>query len=215
MTETGGKSLARIRVMVVDDHPLLRDGIVAVVAQEADMEIVAQAGNGREAIERYREHAPDVAVLDVRMPDIDGVEACATIRAEAPEARIVMLTTYPGDVQMVRALKAGASGYLLKSMVRTELLDAIRAVHAGRRYLPAEVSRELAAHRVDELLTARELAVLRQVAAGNSNRDAANALFVSEDTIKAHMKNISSKLAAKDRTHAVTIAIQRGILDVT
>jgi DNA-binding NarL/FixJ family response regulator len=204
----------RIRVLIADDHPLMRDGIAAVVEQQPDMEVVAQAGDGREAVTRYREHAPDVAVMDVRMPEADGVYACAAIRAFAPDARIVMLTTYPGDVQMLRALKAGASGYLLKSMVRTELLDAIRAVHAGRRYLPAEVSAELATHRLDEVLSPRELEVLRQVAGGNSNRDVANALLVSEDTVKAHMKNISGKLAARDRTHAVMIAIQRGILDV-
>ena len=211
---SGNESQAKIRVLVADDHPLMCDGIAAVVGQEPDMEVVAQADDGREAVARYREHAPDVAVLDVRMPNADGVYACAAIRAFAPDARIVMLTTYPGDVQMLRALKAGASGYLLKSMVGTELMDAIRSVHAGRRYLPAEVSAELASHRLDEVLSPRELEVLRQVAGGNSNRDVANALLVSEDTVKAHMKNISGKLAARDRTHAVMIAIQRGILDV-
>ena len=211
---TGTESQAKIRVMIADDHPLMRDGIAAVVGQEPDMEVVAQASDGLEAVARYREHAPDVAVMDVRMPNADGVYACAAIRAFAPDARIVMLTTYPGDVQMLRALKAGASGYLLKSMVGTELLDAIRAVRAGRRYLPAEVSAELATHRLDEVLSPRELEVLRHVAGGNSNRDVANALLVSEDTVKAHMKNISGKLAARDRTHAVMIAIQRGILDV-
>ena len=200
--------------MIADDHPLMRDGIAAVVGQEPDMEVVTQAHDGLEAVARFREHNPDVVVMDVRMPNADGVYACAAIRAFAPDARIVMLTTYPGDVQMLRALKAGASGYLLKSMVGTELLDAIRAVRAGRRYLPAEVTAELASHRLDELLSPRELEVLRQVAGGNSNRDVANALLVSEDTVKAHMKNISGKLAARDRTHAVMIAIQRGILDV-
>jgi len=204
----------RIRVLVADDHPLMREGIVAVLQQEPDMEIAAQAGDGQEAISLFRAHAPDVVVMDVRMPNVDGVDACAAIRREAPDARIVMLTTYRGDVQMLRALKAGASGYLLKSMVRTELLDAIRVVHSGRRYLPAEISQELATHRLDELLSPRELAVLRRVAAGNSNREVANELFVSEDTVNAHMKNISSKLSARDRTHAVMIAIKRGILDV-
>ena len=209
------ESQPKIRVLVADDHPMMRDGIAAVVGKEADMDVVAYASDGREAVARYREAAPDVAVLDVRMPNADGVYACAAIRAGEPDARIVMLTTYPGDVQMLRALKAGASGYLLKSMVGAELLDAIRAVHSGRRYLPAEVSAELASHRLDELLSQRELEVLREVAGGNSNRDVATALKLSEDTVKAHMKNISGKLAARDRTHAVMIAIQRGILDVS
>lgn len=211
---SASESQAKIRVMVADDHPFMRDGIVAVVGQQPDMEVVGRASDGREAVALYREHSPDVTVMDVRMPNADGVYACAAIRAFAPAARIVMLTTYPGDVQMLRALKAGASGYLLKSMVQTELLDAIRSVHAGRRYLPAEISAELASHRLDELLSPRELEVLRQVAGGNSNRDVANVLLVSEDTVKAHMKSISAKLSARDRTHAVMIAIQRGILDV-
>jgi DNA-binding NarL/FixJ family response regulator len=201
-------------ILIVDDHPLLRVGIVAVVNDEKDMQVVAQAGNGVEAIERFRQHLPDVTLMDLAMPKMDGLEAAEAIRAEWPQARIVMLTTYSGDVKALRALKAGASGYLLKSLIRSDLLCAIRSVHAGQRSIPRQVADELAGHVGDETLSERELEVLRQVAAGNSNRRVALVLGISEETVKAHMKNILSKLGANDRTHAVTIALKRGIIDV-
>ena len=203
-----------IKVLLVDDHPLLREGIGAVIDGERDMRVVAQAGNGAEAIIQFREHRPDVTLMDLVMPEMDGVEATVAIRAEWPLARIVMLTTYNGDVKAMRALKAGACGYLLKSLIRTDLLSAIRSVHAGQRRIPREVADELAEHVGDDVLTERELGVLRQVAAGNSNRRVAAELGISEETVKAHMKSILGKLAANDRTHAVTIALKRGIIDV-
>lgn len=203
---------AGIRILVADDHPLMLAGLVAVAQNEGGMQVVAQATNGDEAVALWRAQQPDVGVLDVRMPVLDGVDACACIRAEFPDARIVMLTTYRGDVQTRRALQAGASGYLLKSMVRAELLAAIRTVHGGRKYVPPEVAADLSSHTLDEPLTPRELDVLGQVAAGNSNRAVAQQLGLSEDSIKAYMKKIMGKLAARDRTHAVMIAIRRGIL---
>jgi DNA-binding NarL/FixJ family response regulator len=203
-----------IRILIVDDHPLLREGIAAVVQGETDMELVGEAGNGREAIERFREHRPDVTLMDLQMPELDGVTATAAIRAEWSDARIVMLTTYRGDAQALRALKAGASGYLLKSMIRTDLLEAIRSVHTGHRHIPREIAAELAAHVTDDALSPREMDVLKRVATGSSNRRVADQLALSEDTVKAHMKNIMSKLSANDRTHAVTIALKRGIIDV-
>jgi DNA-binding NarL/FixJ family response regulator len=193
---------------------MLREGIAAVIDGEADMQVVAHAGNGAQAIERFREHLPDITLMDIAMPEMDGVEATEAIRAQWPQARIVMLTTYSGDVKALRALKAGASGYLLKSLIRSDLLCAIRSVHAGQRSIPRQVADELAGHVGDETLSERELEVLRQVAAGNSNRRVALALGISEETVKAHMKNILSKLGANDRTHAVTIALKRGIIDV-
>lgn len=203
-----------IKVLIVDDHPLLREGISAVIDGEADMEVVGQAGNGIEAIDQFRTHCPDVTLMDLVMPGMDGVEAVTAIRAEWPQARIVMLTTYSGDAKAMRALTAGASGYLLKSLIRTDLLDAIRSVHAGHRRIPREVAAELAEHLGQGRLTERELEVLRQVAAGQSNRRVAAELCISEETVKAHMKNILGKLNANDRTHAVTIALKRGIIDV-
>jgi DNA-binding NarL/FixJ family response regulator len=203
-----------IRILIVDDHPLLREGIAAVVQGETDMELVGEAGNGREAIERFRERRPDVTLMDLQMPELDGVAATAAIRAEWSDARIVMLTTYRGDAQALRALKAGASGYLLKSMIRTDLLEAIRSVHNGHRHIPHEIAAELAAHVTDDALSPREMEVLRRVASGSSNRRVADQLALSEDTVKAHMKSIMSKLSANDRTHAVTIALKRGIIDV-
>lgn len=211
---THGISVGPLRVLIVDDHPLLREGIAAVIRGEKDMELVGEAGNGREAIDLFRELRPNVTLMDIQMPEMDGLSATRAIRAEWSDARIVMLTTYRGDAQALGALKAGASGYLLKSMIRTDLIEAIRSVHAGRRHIPREVAAELAAHVTDDALSPRELEVLKRVAAGNSNRLVANQLAVSEDTIKAHMKSIMSKLSANDRTHAVTIAIKRGIIDV-
>jgi DNA-binding NarL/FixJ family response regulator len=178
------------------------------------MELVGAAGNGREAIERFREHRPDVTLMDLQMPELDGVAATAAIRAEWPDARIVMLTTYRGDAQAFRALKAGASGYLLKSMIRMDLLEAIRSVHSGHRHIPGGIAAELAAHVTDDALSPREMEVLKRVASGSSNRRVADQLALSEDTVKAHMKSIMSKLSANDRTHAVTIALKRGIIDV-
>jgi DNA-binding NarL/FixJ family response regulator len=205
---------APIRVLVVDDHPLLRQGIASVLARELDVELVAEASNGLEAIEAFAQHRPDVTLMDVQMPQMDGVTAINAIRARWPDARIVVLTTYKGDAQALRALRSGASGYLLKSMIVEELIRAIRVVRAGGRHIPNEVAEELAAHVTDDALSARELEVLKRVAAGNSNQKVAALLGVSEETVKAHMKNIMSKLAANDRTHAVTIALKRGIIEV-
>jgi DNA-binding NarL/FixJ family response regulator len=201
-----------IRLLTVDDHPMLREGIAAVVEGQADMELVAEASDGYEAVEQYRRHRPDVVLMDLQMPGMNGVEAIAAIRQESPDATILVLTTYKGDVQALRALKAGARGYLLKSALRRELLDTIRLLHAGRRCIPAEIATEIAGHAVDDALTAREVAVLGCVAGGNSNKAVAGLLSISEETVKAHMKSILAKLDARDRTHAVTIAIKRGIL---
>jgi DNA-binding NarL/FixJ family response regulator len=203
-----------IRVLVVDDHPLLRGGIAAVLDSEPDFEMVAEAGNGREAVEAFRLHRPDVTLMDLQMAEMDGVTATTTIRAEFPDARILILTTYGGDGHAVRALKAGASGYLLKSMIRKDLPDAIRAVHSGRRRIPAEVAEALASHFTDDSLSTRELDVLQRIAKGNSNRRVATQLSISEDTVKTHMKNIMSKLGANDRTHAVMIALKRGMIEM-
>jgi DNA-binding NarL/FixJ family response regulator len=203
-----------MRLLIADDHPLLREGIAAVLANEKDMQLVGEASNGREAIDRYRQLRPDVTLMDLQMPVMDGVAATLAIRAEFADARIVMLTTYRGDAQALSALKAGASGYLLKSMIGTDLVEAIRSVHSGHRHIPREIAAELAAHVTDDALSPRELQVLKRVAAGNSNRVIADQLALSEDTIKAHMKSIMSKLSANDRTHAVTIALKRGIIDV-
>jgi DNA-binding NarL/FixJ family response regulator len=203
-----------ITILIVDDHPLLREGIAAVIQGEADMLVVAEACNGREAIELFDTHHPDITLMDLMMPEMDGVAATEAIRAECSDAKIVMLTTYSGDAQALRALKAGASGYLLKNMIRTDLLEAIRSVHAGHRRIPREVANELAQHVADDALSVRELDVLKQVALGNSNRRIAIQLGISEETVKAHMKNILGKLTANDRTHAVTIALKRGIIDI-
>ncbi len=202
-----------MKVLVVDDHPLLRAGIAAVISGEADITIVGEACTGRQAIENFHALRPDVTVMDVQMPEMDGVEATAAIIEQCPDARIVMLSTYRGDAKAFRALKAGACGYMLKSMLRTDLIGALRAVHAGRRHIPVEIAAELAEHMVESVLSVRELEVLRRVSAGNSNRAVAGQMFLSEDTVKSHMKNISAKLGASDRTHAVMIAVRRGIID--
>jgi DNA-binding NarL/FixJ family response regulator len=203
-----------IRLLTVDDHQLLREGIAAVLEAQEDMTLVAQASNGREAIEIFRRLRPDVTLMDLRMPDMSGIEAITAIRAEYPDARIIVLTTYAGDAQAAAALKAGAAGYLLKNLVRKDLLDTIRSVHAGKRRIPPEIASEIAEHVADDALTDRELEVLRRVAAGKSNKLIAAELAISEGTVKTHMKSILPKLDASDRTHAVMIALKRGILDL-
>ena len=203
-----------IRVLTVDDHQLLREGIAAVIESQEDMTLVAQASNGREAVESFRRLRPDVTLMDLRMPDMSGIEAITAIRSEFRDARIVVLTTYAGDAQAAAALKAGAVGYLLKSLVRKELLETIRAVHAGKRRVPPEIATEIAEHVADDALTVREVEVLRRVAAGKSNKLIAAELDISEGTVKTHMKSILPKLDASDRTHAVMIALKRGILDL-
>ncbi|HTJ18526.1 MAG TPA: response regulator transcription factor [Steroidobacteraceae bacterium] len=203
-----------IRILTVDDHQLLREGIAAVLESQEDMKLVAQASNGREAVDNFRRLRPDVTLMDLRMPDMSGIEAITEIRGEFPDARIVVLTTYAGDAQAAAALKAGAAGYLLKNLVRKELLETIRAVHSGKRRVPPEIATEIAEHVADDALTARELDVLRRVAAGKSNKLIAAELDISEGTVKTHMKSILPKLDASDRTHAVMIALKRGILDL-
>jgi len=203
-----------ITVLAVDDHPLVREGIGAVLASERDITLVAEAANGREAIECFRAHHPEVTLMDLQMPQMGGLDAMIKIREEFPSARIIVLTTYQGDIQALRAIRAGAAGYLLKSMVRKELAGTIRSVHAGKRHIPAEIAAELAAHVADDALSLREIEVLRLVAMGNSNKQIASQLTIVEETVKAHISNILSKLGANDRTHAVTIATTRGFLGV-
>jgi two-component system, NarL family, response regulator len=204
----------RIRVLSVDDHPMIRDGIAAAVGAQPDMQIVGEAGNGREALEQYRTLRPDVTLLDLNMPDVNGVDAINAIRTEFPDARIVVLTTYTGDVLALRALKAGAQGYLLKSSLRKELLGAIRDVHRGRRHIPAEVALAIAEHVGAEDLSEREIDVIRRVATGLSNKEIGAHLSISEQTVKTYMKSILSKLDANDRSHAITIALERGFIDL-
>jgi DNA-binding NarL/FixJ family response regulator len=204
----------QIRVLSVDDHPLLREGIAALVNVEADMRMVAEASNGQEAIEKFRLHRPDVTLMDLQMPGSNGIEAIIDIHNEFPNARIIVLTTYTGDVQVLRALRGGAQGYILKGHVHRELLETIRAVHAGKKRIPPEVAAELADHAAEDNLTSRETDVVRLIASGNANKVIAYQLSISEETVKTHVTNILSKLGANDRTHAVTIALKRGIIEL-
>jgi DNA-binding NarL/FixJ family response regulator len=203
-----------IRILVVDDHPLLREGIVALVGGQTDMTLVAESSNGREAVQAFRTHVPDVTLMDLQMPEMSGLDAIGAIRGEFPDARIIVLTTYSGDVQVLRALKAGAQGYLLKNQVHKELLDTIRAVHAGKKMLSPEASSELAEHVTDDALTPAELDVLRLIAAGNANKRIADQLSITEETVKGRVRNILSKLGANDRTHAAMIGLKRGIIEL-
>jgi DNA-binding NarL/FixJ family response regulator len=204
----------RIRVLSVDDHPLLREGIAMIINNEPDMELVAQAATGAEAIQLFREHKPDVTLMDLRLPDLSGIDVMIAIRQEFPKARVVMLTTFEGDVEIQRALQAGAQGYLLKNMPPSELAKAIRHVHAGKKRVPLEVAAHLAEHLSDEELTPREVEVLERVAGGNRNLDIADLLFISEETVKVHLRHIMDKLRAKDRTEAIAIAVRRGIIQL-
>lgn len=200
--------------MTVDDHPVFREGVGAMIATQGDMKLVAEASTGKEAVELFSTHRPDITLMDLRLPDISGLEAIVQIRDRYPNARVVVLTTYKGDVQALKAIKAGAWGYLLKSMLRMYMLDTIRAVHSGQKRIPPEIASEMAEHAADDALTPREIEVLKEVSTGNANKIIADKLSISEDTVKAHMKSILSKLGANDRTHAVTIAMRRGFLDL-
>jgi len=203
-----------IRILIVDDHPLLREGIISLVGKQTDMRIVGEASNGKEALQLFKQRIPDVTLMDLRMPEIDGIAVMTAILGEFPDAKFIVLTTFSGDAQVLRALKAGARGYLLKDMLRKELLEAIRTVHAGRKRIPAEIAAQIAEHASDSVLTRREIEVLQLIAAGNPNKLVADKLSVSEDTIKMHVKSILSKLGVNDRTRAVTIALKRGIIDL-
>ena len=201
-----------IRIMAADDHVLLRRGIAAIIASQPDMSLVAEASNGREAVEQYRTHRPDITLMDLQMPEMNGLDAMIAIRTEFPEARIIMLTTYTGDVQVLRAMKVGARGYLLKTLLDKELLETIRAVHGGKKMLSAEASYELAEHATSDALTPAEIDVLRLIATGHANKQIAAQLSITEDTVKGRVKNILSRLGANDRTHAAMIGVKRGII---
>ena len=205
---------AQIRILAVDDHALVRQGIAVLVGTQPDMTLVAEVSNGREAIQQFRTHRPDVTLMDLQMPEMNGFDAIVAIRGEFPDAKIVVLTTYKGDVQILRALKAGAQGYLLKSTLHKELLETIRAVHAGRKALSPEASYELAEHATDDALTPAEIKVLRLIAAGNANKQIADHLSITEETVKSRVKSILSKLGANDRTHAAMIGLKRGIIEL-
>jgi DNA-binding NarL/FixJ family response regulator len=207
-------SKSPIRVFSVDDHPLLREGIAALVNSQPDMVLIGQGATGAEAVQLFKEQLPDVTLLDLRLPDMSGIDVLIAIRSQFPEARIIMLTTFEGDVEIQRALQAGARGYLLKNMPPTELLEVIRHVHAGKKRIPPEIASQLLEHMADEVLTEREIEVLRQVADGNRNREIAELLFISEETVKVHIKHIMEKLGASDRTQAVSIGLRRGIIQL-
>jgi DNA-binding NarL/FixJ family response regulator len=204
----------QIRILAVDDHPLVRRGIAAMIATQSDMVLVAEAENGREAAQQFRAHRPDITLMDLQMPEMCGVDALSAIRGEFPEAKIIVLTTYSGDVQILRAVKAGAQGYLLKNTVHDELLDTIRAVHSGKKKLSSEASYEIAEHSTDDALTPAEISVLRLIVAGNANKEIADQLSIAEDTVKWRVKNILSKLGARDRTQAAMIGVKRGIIEM-
>jgi DNA-binding NarL/FixJ family response regulator len=204
----------KIRVFSVDDHPLLHEGIATVIRNQPDMMLVAEAFNGRDGIRQFREHTPDVTLMDLRLPDISGIDAMMAIRLEFPEARIIILTTFAGDAEIQRALRAGARAYVLKSMPPRELVEVIRQVHAGKKRIPAEIAAHLAEHYSDEALTDREVEVLKRIADGNRNRDIAEKLFITEETVKVHIKHIMEKLGATDRTQAVAIGVRRGIIQL-
>ena len=206
---------AKIRILAVDDHPVFRQGIAGLIGDQADMTLVGEASNGREAIQQFRTQRPDVTLMDLQMPDMDGLDATIAIRNEFPQARIIVLTTYLGDAQVLRALKAGAQGYLLKNLLHKELLETIRAVHSGKKSISPEVSYQLAEHATDDSLSPAEVAVLRLIAAGNANKQIADQLSITEETVKSRVKNILSKLGANDRTHAVMIGLKRGIIELS
>lgn len=212
--QTMTNSANPIRILIVDDHPLLREGIESLVGKQPDMMVAAEAASGKQAIDLFHKHRPDVTLLDMRMPDLDGLKAMTIILGDFPEAKFIVLTTYSGDVQIIRALRAGARAYLLKGLLRKELLDTIRIVYAGRKRIPPEIAVQIADHAGEDNLTAREVEVIQLIAAGNPNKLVADKLSITEDTVKAHVKSILSKLSANDRTHAVTIAIRRGIIDL-
>jgi DNA-binding NarL/FixJ family response regulator len=209
-----GASPTAIRVMTVDDHALIREGVAALIANQKDMRLVGEASNGREAIEQFRSHRPDVTLMDLQMPEMNGIDALIAIRSEFPDARIIVLTTYAGDALCKRAMTAGAQAYILKGNVRKDLLDTIRAVRAGKKFIHGEVAAELACHSTDDALSEREIEVLSLIAAGNSNKLIAEELSISEDTVKSHVKSILSKLGVNDRTHAVTVGLKRGIIEL-
>jgi len=205
---------AQIRILAVDDHALVREGIAVLLSTDADMALVAEASNGREAILQFRTHRPDITLMDLQMPEMNGLDAITAIRGEFPDAKIIVLTTYKGDVQILRALKAGAQGYLLKNTIHKELIDTIRAVHAGKKALSPEASYEIAEHATDDALTPAEVSVLRLIAAGNANKQIADQLSITEETVKGRIKNILSKLGANDRTQAAMIGLKRGIIEL-
>ena len=207
-------STPQISILCVDDHPLLRQGIAAIIDRQSDMKLVAEATSGRDAIQKFKEHRPDVTLMDLRLPDISGIDVLIAIRSEFPDARIIMLTTFDGDAEIHRSLEAGARAYVLKNMPAKEMVEAIRQVHAGKKRVPTEIATHLAEHLGEEQLTGREIDVLKHIAGGNRNRDIAQILFISEETVKVHIKHIMEKLGASDRTQAVSIAVRRGIIQL-